>query len=310
MSIDLTEEPELVTQLTTHTVSFGIPAYNEGKGIVPTLNSLWAGMRELGILDAPIIVSDSANTAPLAAAPHVTAWAAQVGGHVIVDHSDRRRSQKEALNNIFEIADSDLLIQVNADVLVPTSSLAALFRHLLAEPRPFIAIGGILPDPAFNGLERRAGAWQMRSVWRAAYRMPRDAVRSEGAFWGAWRKFYANFHYRVGGGSLADDVELAAAIHRDGIPVHNAADAFVYKVAPGSLQDFCSGLVRWSGASPQYRRGRSEYSAALIEAVRDPAGAALYSLGLIWCLANRRRFRTEAVSEMWTPLQSTKRARD
>lgn len=307
MSTNLQEHSSLAGELAKLKVSFGIPAYNEANGIIPTLNSLWGAMQALQVSEAPIIVSDSADSPSRSSALHVQAWAANLGARLIVDQCAHRRSQKEALNNIFDIASADLLIQMNADVIIPVSSLLSLFRHLLFSPRPVIAVGTVLPDPAFSRLAYRAGAWQMRSVWRAANRMPHHAVRSEGAFWGCWRSFYANFRYPVGTGSYADDAELARAIRRHKIPVANAADAFVYKIPPGSLRDFCSGRIRWEGAQPDNRRGWAEYRAGLIEAVHDPIGAAMYLAARFWCRAKRDRLRAGAVSEMWAPLASTKR---
>jgi hypothetical protein len=296
---------ELRRRLRGYSVGFGIPSFNEGAGILPTLDSLWQGISSLGLESSTIILSDSSET--LATVDAANRWSARVGSRFHVDRSNRRRSLKEALNVVFDACPTDLLVLINADVIVPASSLSALFHSLLVESRPQVVVGSILPDPGFGGLRFRAGAWQIRSIWRAASLMRFDAVRSEGAFWGTWRSFYSNFRYPVGTGSLADDIELSRAIRNQRVRSANSADAFVYKVPPGSLHDFCSGSIRFRAASPEHRRGTPEYAAAIFEAIRDPLGASLYALSRLWCNIHAHRLFNQSSSEMWMPLSTTKR---
>jgi hypothetical protein len=293
------------------TVSFGIASYNEGDGILPTLRSLWEGLVTLRLTASPVILSDSYDEARLSSAQPAKLWARSVGATLEVDSAARRRSIKEALNVVFERAQSDVLIIVNADVLLPTRSLLTMLQCLFAPPRPIAAIGATLPDPACTGVRYRAGAWQLRAVTRAASLAPRsigpNSFRAEGAFWGAWRAFYSSYRMPVGSGSLADDIELTRALIEGGYPCLNAADATVYKIPTGSVVDLCSGQVRGRAAAPEHRRRSAEYRAAGMEAVRDPLGAFLYCLGRIWCLRNRSRLIRESATEHYRPLPTTKR---
>jgi hypothetical protein len=292
------------------TVGFGIPAYNEGDGILPTLRSLWEGLVTLRLTASPVILSDSYDEAGLSSAPPASLWAHSVGARLEVDSADRRRSLKEAVNVLFDRAETDVLILVNADVLVPTQSLVAMLHYLFAAPRPVVAIGSTLPDPAFSRHSYRAGAWQLRAVTRAARLAPLavgpKSFRAEGAFWGVWHSFYSTYRHPIGSGSLADDIELTRAVVGGGYPCLNAADAFVYKVPPGSLVDLCSGTVRGQVAMPERKRGRNEHAAALIEAGKDPLGAVLYVLARIWCRRSRRQLLQYA-SEHWRVSGTTKR---
>ena len=305
--VDVRQAPD---QVEPYTLEIGIPAYNEAAGVVPTLESIWAGLRGLAKGDAAIILSDSCTAPSLSSVEAATRWARQAGARLIVDHVDRRRSLKEALNAIFERSDSDLLVLVNADVLVPPASLAALLGALLEEPRPEVVVGAIRPDPNFSSLRRRAGLWQMRAVWRASVLMDRSihpgSFRSEGAFWGTWRTFYANYRFPVGSGSIADDTELTRALVRMRARATNAAEAFVYKVPPGSFSDLCIATVRFRVAAAHHVRRRLEYVAALHEGVGDPIGALLYAVARMWCVARYRRARRGA-SELWMPVATTKR---
>jgi hypothetical protein len=297
--------------MTGATVTFGIPAYNEAEGVLPTLDSLWQGMSKLGIANATVILSDSSDRPGLSSAESAWSWARTVGANLTVDRSDHRRSLKESLNVLLARADTDVFVSVNADVIVPTQSLVAMFYYLFAEPRPAAAIGSALPDPASSDLKSRAGAWQMRTVWRAATlaspSIGQTSVRSEGAFWGAWRSFYSNYRYPIGHGSINDDVELTRALVVGGFPCRNAVDAFVYKIPPSTEPDLCSGTLRFRAGSPQHHRGANEYAAALFEGLRDPIGAVLYGRARVWCWRNHDLMLGEAASEQWRVLDTTKR---
>jgi Glycosyltransferase like family 2 len=293
------------------TVAFAIPAYNEGDGVLPTLRSLWQGLADLRLTDSQLILCDSYDQESLSSADLSTAWAHEVGARLEVDSIAQRRSLKEALNSILDRARTDVLVSVNADVLVPAESLAAMLFYLFSPPRPIAAIGTIRPDPEFSRLSHRAGAWQMRAVWRASSLASRsidsNSFRSEGAFWGVWRAFYSTFRFPIGSGSIHDDIELTRALVSGGHACRNAAEAFVYKIPPGSLLDLCSGSIRFKAALPGHKRGQNEYTAALIEAARDPLGALLYGANRIWCRRNGDRLLRESASEKWRVLKSTKR---
>jgi Glycosyltransferase like family 2 len=309
-----TVRPDLVADWTsTASVSFGIPAYNEGDGILPTLRSLWDALGALRLTNSVVILSDSYDQPGRSSAPAATSWARDVGAKLEINTVDRRRSVKEALNVVFEQARSDVLILVNADVLVPTQSLLSMLNALFSAPRPIAAIGTILPDPAFSSLNHRAGAWQMRAVWRASRLSARwigpNSFRAEGAFCGVWRAFYSTYRFPVGTGSIYDDVEFTRALVNGRCPCRNATEAFVYKVPPGSVADLCSGTLRFRAASPEHRRHANEYVAALVETVRDPLGALLYGVGRIWCRRHRLRDSDDSFSEQWRVLDTTKRRR-
>src|SRR5437773_1708314 len=97
-------------------ISVGIPAYNEAEGVLPTLKSLWEAFGTLGLADVPFVLSDSYDQRSLSSVASVARWARDNGAVLEVNSLPRRRSLKEALNDIFERARSDVLILVNADV--------------------------------------------------------------------------------------------------------------------------------------------------------------------------------------------------
>ncbi|MDA8265379.1 MAG: glycosyltransferase family A protein [Actinomycetota bacterium] len=289
-------------------IAIVLPAYGEGRGITPTLESLWHGMKALGISGAPVFLSDSSpDSATVDAA---TTWANTSGASLVIDHSDVRRSLKAALNVALAWCRSDLMLVTVADVIVPTDSLASLLGTLLADPRPAIAVGVAKPDPTARGLCYKAGAFQLRTVAREVDLRPPE-MRAEGALWGAWRSFYEELRFPEGVGSIADDVELAKAVAARGVRAVTSKGALVYKIPAGTLRDFCLQTRRFYYATAGMRTRRRDwlsYGALVQEAACDPIGALCYAAYRLYGAAFASRFAAAAHSETWDPSPSTKRA--
>lgn len=289
------------------TIAFGVSSYNEGVGIVATLNSLRNGMLELGLETSPILLSDSSSDG--VTMHSVQNWKRTTGSNLVIHHSDTRRSLKEALNVILDNCNSDFLILTVGDVIIPGESLGRIISTLLSPQRPDVAIGATWPDPLFSGIRYRAGAWQLRVVQRLAAMSPVDDVRAEGALWGVRREFYKNFRYPIGTGSIADDVELMRAVVTGGYCGVNAASALVYKVPPGTLHDFCltNRRSRFAIADQPHQRGRRDWLAFIHEGRGDPIGALLYCLYRCFGVVFARRFVQGTDNEKWDPSSTTKR---
>src|SRR5438309_12127866 len=105
--------------ITGATVTFGIPAFNEGDGVLPTLRSLWQGLASLHLGGCRLILSESHAEASLSSVEPARRWAASVNANLDIDTTNRRRPKKEAVNCIFDRAASDVLVLIDADVLVP-----------------------------------------------------------------------------------------------------------------------------------------------------------------------------------------------
>jgi glycosyltransferase involved in cell wall biosynthesis len=293
--------PERVRHLS---VSVGVPSFNEGSGVVPTLRSVFVSLDALGLADARVILSDSSETS--ATVDAACAWAKESGMRLVVDRSERRRSEKEARNRLMALASSDILVQVDADVVIPPGSLSTLLLCLTEPPTPEVAVGVAAPDPEFVHRPYRAGTWQLNVTRRYASRLPNDAVRAEGAFWGVWRSFYRDYRLPLGTGSPHADLCLAQHLSEHHIPTRNCWHAVAYKIPPGNLNDFFLQTQRWYAASGSRRRNLTELRAAVSEAARDPIGAALYAHSRIWSAREQRRRRT-AWQEAWDVTPSTKR---
>ena len=305
----------LQTVMADHTVAFGVPAFNEGEGVVPTLVSLWDALALLELRDSQLILCESHTEASRSSVGPAKRWASAVSATTLfIDSVNRRRLKKEAVNRIFDLAKADVLVLLDADVLVPRDSLLRMLYNLFKAPRPVAATGAALPDPIATAWNYRAGAWQLRASARAASFGPRivspAAPRIQGAFWGSWRSFYSTYRLEVGIGSLAEDVEIAHALSAGGHMYLSLPEAFVYTMPPGSSKDLCLGTMRSDFALGGRRRRGNEYLAAIVEAVLDPLGAALYGWERIWCGYHRRTLTRGADTEHWQVLTSTKRNRE
>jgi glycosyltransferase involved in cell wall biosynthesis len=296
---------ELRRRLEQTSLSVGIPAYNEGSGIVHTLQSVCESITTLGLVGVTVILSDSSETTETVDAARF--WAERRDVELIVDRSERRRSLKEARNVIMDRARSDLLLQLVGDVVLPAASLFNLLWCLTASPRPEVAVGATAPDPAARGLAYKAAGWQLNATRRHASWLPADAVRAEGACWGAWRSFYGAYRFPLGAGSPLDDACLADYINERNIPTRNCARAVVYKVPAATLRDFFLQTQRaYLGTSPRARTFK-EVGAAVVEAAKDPIGAALYLRARLWA-AREQRQRPLTPDELWEVSATTKRA--
>jgi hypothetical protein len=203
-------------------------------------------------------------------------------------------------------ASSDILLQVDADVILPPASLFHILRCLTEPPRPVVAIGAAGPDPLVRGLGHRAAAWQLNATRRYASWLADGAVRAEAACWGAWRSFYDDYRFPVGTDSAVDDVILARHLSDQNVDVMNCWRAVVYKVPAGTLSDSFLQTHRGYAVSGARMRSLREVGAAALEAARDPLGASLYVHARIWSAREQRRRRPQW-SEEWAVTRSTKR---
>lgn len=306
LSISLDQVRRLLTARSV-TVTFGVSAYNEGAAIVATLDSLWAGMQELGLDASPLLLSDSSSDPSTVQAAEE--WARSTSANLVIHHSDSRRSLKAALNVILNNCHSDLLVVTVGDVVIPTSSLVVLLGTLLSEQHPDVVVGVSWPDPSIRGLRYRAGAWQLRVVQKLAALAPADEVRAEGALWGASRGFYEKFRYPEGSGSIYDDIELQRAVVAGGYRGANASSALVYKIPPGTLRDFCLQTRRYYCATGDraHKRTKRDWLALISNAGRDPVGAVLYCVYRCYAALFAQQFALSTNTEVWESSITTKR---
>lgn len=171
----------------------------------------------------------------------VKQWAAESQCTVAIDHSKYRRIQKEALNAAFampEVANADIVIITNDDVLLEEQSVRNLISALRESPSAVLAVGTTLPDPSFRRGERRAGSWQLLVVNKLARLLPTTCTRSEGALWATRGSFAKSYRWPIDGGSVSDDVEIANYVIEHHLEAVNVSNAIAYKIPPEGFEEF------------------------------------------------------------------------
>lgn len=290
-------------------LTLAIPSYGEGDGIIVTLASVWDGLTRLGQSSAPIFLSDSSPDRSTVEA--ASRWARLAGAQLKVNHSDRRRSLKEALNVALAAADTDLLIVVVADVVVPAESLAHLIEPLCTSQPSDVVVGLAAADPSSRGLRYGAGRFQLNVIKRLV-QSGDGSIRAEGAFWACNKSFYRSWRFPIGSGSVADDVELARSLEAGNYRGSTAPHALVYKIPPGTIRDFClqtrrSYFAIGAKATKPLRRGRESWVALANESRHDPLGSACYIIYRVIAAVTSRWYVKATHTETWEPSHSTKR---
>src|SRR4051794_21742525 len=84
------EQHEIRERLQQRSLTIGIPSFNEGPGIVHTLQSLFEGVLSLGLTGVTFILSDSSETT--ATVDAARSWAGGKDVLFVVDRSERQRS--------------------------------------------------------------------------------------------------------------------------------------------------------------------------------------------------------------------------
>lgn len=286
-----------------------VPSYGEGEAILFTLDSIGIAMKNLGLGDCPVFLSDSSpdDLTVLTARK----WASSSGLHLVVDRSLQRRSLKEALNAAFEhetVRSQDIVVEVNADVVITTESLRALLGALLSDPDCVLAAGMAAPDPSYRSLRHRAGAWQLAAAAATTRQLSPEERGVDGVFWAARGWFTDEFRFAIGSGSIHDDVELSRALLKRRHRIANVSEAKAYKVPTGSLRDFVSQTTRWQ-ASVKRTRGLVDVRAATQTAISDPLGLFMYCLYRVCgSLGRRWLVKDGVVGEAWARQATTFRS--
>ncbi len=219
-------------------VTFVVSSYLPNS-LRPTLDSIEKSMRAWGA--SPYVVALSESSPTDYAVVEATQWAKDVQCTLVVNYSQTQRILKEALNAAFavpEVSEADIVIITNDDVILDVSSVGYLIDALQANPTAVYAVGSNLPDPSFTSAGRRAGSWQLYVVNQLAKLLPATCVRSEGALWATRGDFAKTFRWPIGSGSIADDVEIARYVVRQGLLGLNVASATVYKIPPKGFKEF------------------------------------------------------------------------
>jgi cellulose synthase/poly-beta-1,6-N-acetylglucosamine synthase-like glycosyltransferase/peptidoglycan/xylan/chitin deacetylase (PgdA/CDA1 family)/spore germination protein YaaH len=216
-----------------------IPAYNEEKVIVKTVNTLL----ESNYANLHVFVVDdgsSDNTLEVVRKtfgndPRVTVLSQENSG------------KSEALNNgIRAAADAEVVICMDADTLIHPDAVSMLARHF-ADP----SVGAVAGNAKVGNCVNRLTRWQAleyitsQNLDRRAFCVIGSTAVVPGAI-GAWRR---DLVMRLGGfpsGTLAEDADLTLRIQESGQKVLYESKARAYTEAPETVKGFLRQRFRWT----------------------------------------------------------------
>jgi peptidoglycan-N-acetylglucosamine deacetylase len=220
-------------------VSVIVPAYNEGKVIVRTIESLLA-QQYAGPLEV-VVVDDGSTDRTY-----------QIAIQAFGTHSKVRVYRKEnggkasALNFGLARARHDIIIGLDADTIFATDTVAELVQPL-ADPK----VGAVAGNAKVGNRVNLVTRWQAleyvtsQNLDRRAFSLLNGITVVPGAV-GAWRRSLVQ---AVGGfqnDTLAEDQDLTLRIRRTGSSIAYADGAIGYTEAPDTLRALARQRFRWS----------------------------------------------------------------
>ncbi|WP_443043431.1 glycosyltransferase [Streptomyces sp. NBC_00358] len=240
----------------TEPVSVLVPAYNEAKCIVNTVNSLMASEHPIEI----IVIDDgsSDDTARIVEdldLPNVRVVRQQNAG------------KPAALNRGLANASHDIIVMMDGDTVFEPATVREL-----VQPFADRQVGAVAGNAKVGNRDTMIGAWQ-HIEYVMGFNLDRrmyDILRCMPTIPGAVGAFRRSALERVGGMSddtLAEDTDITMALHRDGWRVVYAEKARAWTEAPESVQQLWSQRYRWSYGTMQ---AIWKHRGALVE--RGPSG--------------------------------------
>lgn len=224
-------------------VSIVVPAYNEEKVIVATMNSLLA--TDYSDFDI-IVVDDGSQDATYSLLLENFSSAKQVK-----IFSKPNEGKADALNYGIERTDAEIIVTLDADTLFTPETVSKLARHF-TDPKVGAVAGNAKVGNRINLLTR----WQAleyitsQNLDRRAFDLMNSITVVPGAV-GAWKREVI----REAGGfsslTLAEDTDLTFAIIKNGYKVHYEDEALAFTEAPDTVRNFVKQRFRWMYGSFQ-----------------------------------------------------------
>jgi glycosyltransferase involved in cell wall biosynthesis len=168
------------------TVTVGIPAHNEEANIRQLLQSI-VSQKGNFVLEKIIVVCDGCTDNTETLAYEV------VGVEILNDHN--RRGKPVRINELFHIAQSDIIVIVDADIYLVEGALDAITHPFYNNSNIMLASGNLTPLPVKNFVGQMAFA--IVDLWDTAMNMVTNAemYRCNGPLRAFRRPFYLQFTF-------------------------------------------------------------------------------------------------------------------
>lgn len=234
----LQRRPKWLGDTNNPPVTVIVPAYNEEPVILRTVEAVLASdypnMRVIVVDDGSTDKTFDVVEAAYADDPRV---------HLV---RQTNQGKAQALNHGYKLAESEIIVAIDADTIILPDSVSLLVRHF-ANPKVGAVAGNTKVGNRVNILTRLQAVEYITSqnLDRRAFERFNAILVVPGAI-GAWRKSVVE---EVGGYSsetLAEDADLTVAIIRAGYRVTYEAGAIAMTEAPETLSQLLRQRLRWS----------------------------------------------------------------
>jgi len=219
------------------TVSVGIPALNEEKTISQLLKTVLKQPTDRFLLKE-VIVNSSGSTDTTEA--NVQAMVS-IDSRVKSIHMRRRTGKAAALNEILQRIQSDLVLFLDADVVLEKTAVLSLVSPFLQDQKVGVCSGNTMPIEAW----KKKGFFGFASLFirqlhheLCSYLMSRGfAPKVNGTFYAFQRRLVDSFPHFV----VSDDEYVSWQVQKQGYKIVYVPNAIVFTNDPRSVRDF----IKW-----------------------------------------------------------------
>jgi cellulose synthase/poly-beta-1,6-N-acetylglucosamine synthase-like glycosyltransferase len=247
---DLRHPIPIIAATNGPTVTVLVAAYNEGKVIARTMESI---MKSRYAIKELIVIDDGSTDDTLSVARQALArieGAKSKKRRIRIIHQ-QNAGKSAALNHGIEYATGDVLVCLDADTIAAPDAIGRLVAHFSDE-----RVGGVAGNIKVGNRSNLLTKWQAieyitsQNLDRRAGDLVNAVTVIPGAL-GAWR---ASAVREAGGfvtDTLAEDMDLTWRLRRAGYRMVNEGDAIGYTEAPDTYRAFIKQRMRWSFGSLQ-----------------------------------------------------------
>lgn len=230
-------------------VSVVIPAWNEGVGILKTLESLlantYAPLEIVVVNDGSTDDSDAIIRNFLAERNQKIESDPSLGfGKSIVYHYQENGGKGKALNAAIGLSSGEIIVSIDADCYVTPAAIENFVKYF-ADPTIMAAVGNV----KIGNTDTVVGTVQYLEFLFSFYFKKADSLMNTiyiiGGAAGAFRREVLD---TVGGYSsehITEDIDLSVRIQRSGMKIVYAADALVYTEGASDLNGLMKQRLRW-----------------------------------------------------------------
>jgi cellulose synthase/poly-beta-1,6-N-acetylglucosamine synthase-like glycosyltransferase len=217
-----------------YTITVVIPAYNEEKSIVNTINSI----KNQSVAVDSIIVVDDCST-------DKTNEVAASQGVKVVQTNKNQGTKAMAQNYVIDMIETDLMVTIDADTTLHKDAIKNTLPYFNDELTASVC-GFVIPQKIKTLWERGRFIEYMfgLSIFKSAQMNAGAIMVSSGCF-----SVFRTKHIKTMGGfqsrTMAEDMDLTWEFLMHGYHIHYAPNAYCYPIDPPTYKIFKSQVERW-----------------------------------------------------------------